>query len=351
MNDKLPKDITLEKIDLQENEIKIFIIDDEVHLAENLCTLLSNSGYRVDIASSGKEAIDKLKTQHYHLLITDLVMPDIDGISVMEFVKEKSPDTLLIVITGYASTESAVNAMRKGAYDYIIKPFEIDYFIFTVERAIEKIKLEMQVKVNYEKVLEYAKQLEEANTKLMELSITDGLTKLYNQTYFHKCLQKEAAMALRYFAPLSCLMLDIDNFKQVNDNFGHQFGDKVLKELADIIRESIRETDIASRYGGDEFFILLPQTDLKGTKILSERLRMKINNRVFRDGVHSTHLTVSIGISIFSPSMAEDKAKLLTLSDRAMYTQKMSGKNRIVIYEDQAENNQIDFERKRKKGP
>ena len=350
MHEQTPKDINLDETTIAPEDIRILIIDDEVHLAENLRTLLLQGGYSVDIATSGSTAIAKLKEQHCHLVITDMVMPEFDGNTVMEFVKKHTPESLLIVITGYASTESAVSAMRKGAYDYIIKPFDFDYLMFTVERAVEKIKLETQVKINYQKVLEYAKQLEEANLKLMELSITDGLTKLYNQTYFHKCLQKEAAMALRYYAPLSCLMLDIDNFKQVNDSFGHPFGDKVLRELADIIRESIRETDIASRYGGDEFFILLPQTDINGTQTLAERLRQKICNRVFRDVDRSANLTVSIGISAFSPAMAEDKSRLLTLTDRAMYNAKVSGKNRIAVcLEDEGIDEPIDINMKRKR--
>ena len=353
MHEQDPKEIILDETTLKANEIRILIIDDEVHLAENLRTLLLQGGYSVDIATTGSEAISKLNDQHCHIVITDMVMPEFDGNSVMEFVKKHAPETLLIVITGYASTESAVSAMRKGAYDYIIKPFDFDYLMFTVERAVDKIKLETQVKINYQKVLEYAKQLEEANLKLMELSITDGLTKLYNQTYFHKCLQKEAAMALRYYAPLSCVMLDIDNFKQVNDNFGHPFGDRVLRELADIIRESVRETDVASRYGGDEFFILLPQTDISGTHILAERLRQKICTRKFRDADRSTNLTVSIGISAFSASMAEDKSRLLTLTDRAMYNAKMSGKNRIAMCLDESELDEpveLDIKQKRTRG-
>jgi len=349
MDDETLEEVKLEEVLLEKSEINIFLVDDEVHLAENIQTLLKNAGYSVDMVTCGEDAVARLKQTSYHLVITDLVMPDLDGLSVMEFVQNRYPDTVIIVITGYASTESAINAMRKGAYDYIIKPFDIDYLMFTVERAIEKIKLEMQVKANYQKILEYAKRLEKANLKLQELSNTDGLTKLFNQTYFHKCLQKEGAMALRYYSPLSCLMIDIDNFKQVNDNFGHPFGDKVLSELADIIRESIRETDVACRYGGDEFFILLPQTDIVGTETLAERLRKKVFTRVFRDADHSARLTVSIGVSTFSPAMAEDKAKLLTITDNAMYNAKVSGKNRVSIYVDPADpEKNIDLSKNRK---
>ena len=230
--------IRQETVDLKKEDVNILVVDDEVHLAENLQTLLSEGGYQVVTSTSGMDAIKKIQKSHWHLVITDLVMPEIDGNTLMGFVQQNSPETLVIVITGYATIESAVGAMRKGAYDYIIKPFDFDYLMLSVARAVDKLRLEMQVKANYQQVLEYASQLEEANRKLMELSITDGLTKLYNQTYFHKCLQKETAMALRYMSALSCLMLDIDDFKLVNDNFGHQFGDKVLRGVADIIRES-----------------------------------------------------------------------------------------------------------------
>jgi len=157
---------------------KILVIDDEKRMCDSIKVLLSNIGYEVDTAENGRTGIERLKSEHYGLVITDLMMPELDGFAVMKYIKENCSNTLIIVITGYASVESAVRAIRSGAYDYILKPFDFEIIKISVERAWDKLKLEQEL----EKTRKLAQVAERAITLNNELnsplSVTSGFAQL-----------------------------------------------------------------------------------------------------------------------------------------------------------------------------
>lgn len=163
------------------------------------------------------------------------------------------------------------------------------------------------------------------------LTITDGLTGLYNRRYFQQALDREFARAKRYSGDLSIAMFDIDHFKQLNDTYGHQFGDKVLVEITRIIKYSLRRTDYITRYGGEEFVVILPETTLERTIIPIERLRKRIEQEDFKYGDTSVRVTVSIGISNITPNVPTEK-DLIKRADIALYTAKENGRNRVELY-------------------
>lgn len=168
---------------------------------------------------------------------------------------------------------------------------------------------------------------------MKELARTDGLTGLYNYRYFHECLEDEIHRAKRYQRTLSLIMLDVDNFKRFNDTYGHPIGDTILKKIATIIKESIRDVDLASRYGGEEFMVMLPETDTVRALPLAERIRREIEKRTLGSlGIKSKESAhVSLGVACF-PWDAQDKDDLIQRADEAMYTAKAQGKNRVVTY-------------------
>lgn len=173
-------------------------------------------------------------------------------------------------------------------------------------------------------------------SKLQELAITDGLTGLYNHKYFHQRLDEELARVKRYFTDLSLILFDIDNFKQLNDNYGHPIGDKLLLQLSKLVKNTLREVDIFARYGGEEFIIILPETNISGAEIMAERIRKTVESNKFiieklPDGEkEEISMTISIGVSSFKEGMKKDE--LIEFADKSLYMAKRGGKNKVISY-------------------
>ena len=222
------------------------------------------------------------------------------------------------MITGYASLESSITALREGAFAYVIKPLAMDEVIATIEQAVEKQQL----------LLATSEQLikeKQGKEYYKLLSITDGLTELCNYRYFRELLAREVAMAKRYAHHVSLLMIDIDNFKEYNDAYGHLDGDKALRNIAKMLKASCRTVDIVARYGGEEFTILMPYTKKEGAVLAAERLRGFIEK-----AQAEPRLTISIGIASY-PLDAEDENQLISAADQALYKAKAK-KNMVCSY-------------------
>lgn len=174
-------------------------------------------------------------------------------------------------------------------------------------------------------------ELTRLNQILHESSIRDGLTGLYNHRYFFQILNRDFNLARRNDNNYACLLLDLDYFKKINDDYGHPFGDKVLKEVAAVMQERVRETDLVARYGGEEFAVLLPDTALSGATLLAEDIRTKIAERIFHHGADLVRVTVSIGVGSLREHGPETAHDLLTLTDKALYQAKTVGRNSVVV--------------------
>lgn len=289
-------------------KIKILVVDDESIIRNLLTDVLTDAGYEVKAVSTGEEALIEIRENSYSIVITDLRMPGLSGIEVIKKVKQINADICIILITAYPSIESAIEAMREGAYDYITKPFNIEEIKLVLRRATERCYL-----------------LKEAGQKefYRQLSILDGLTGVYNYRYFHEVLPREIERAKRYEQSFCLLMIDIDDFKKYNDTQGHLAGDKLLRDLAELLVTAIRKADIIFRYGGEEFVVLLPQIAKKGGVEVARRLLNLIKEKL--------PTTVSIGIASY-PEDATSKNELIDKADSAMYQAKRLGKNRICLF-------------------
>ena len=297
---------------------RILIVDDDPVTRDTIRDLLDGGGYRVETADSGLQALKLLEDSRFDLVISDLVMPGMDGISMTRKVKETGTDIPIIVITGFATIEHAVESMKAGAYDFITKPFNTDQIRLTVEKALEKKKLQ---------------ELASEREFYKRLSNSDELTTLANYRYFNDTLQKEIDRSFRYNRPLSLIMLDIDDFKNCNDTYGHLVGDAVLKKIAMLIKKNTRGSDFEARYGGEEFAVILPETDEEEARIVAERIRQSIDSYEFTsdDGKPMGHLSVTIGLASI-PKNATNKKDLVRTADLALYSGKASGKNCVIVY-------------------
>ena len=302
---------------MQAEPARILVVDNEKEILNLLHTLLTREGYQVEVAESGYRALDLVKSSHFDIILTDIVMPGMDGIQLMREVNKVDKKVDIIVMTGYASVETAVETMKLGAEDYVTKPFNLDHILIVLAKSLEKQKL---------------RRLAREREYYLELSRKDGLTDLYNQRYFRQVLENEIARAQRYGHPLSLLFLDVDFFKQYNDTMGHPLGDLALKKLAWILKNSTRHCDFIVRCGGEEFAILLMETDKNGARTVAERILRTIATTAF-DGTEALpegKLTVSIGVSAF-PDDARTSRELLRSADDALYAAKKGGRNRVRV--------------------
>ena len=299
------------------NKPNILVVDDEEILRSMLFDLLNDEGYEVEVAAGGLEGISKINTKHYDLIMTDILMPEVTGMEVLAKAKEIYPDSDVIVMTGYASVETAVQSMRLGAADYITKPFNIDQIRIIISRTLG---------------IKALKRKAEEGDFYKKLSRIDGLTEVYNHRTFHQLLESEVSRAKRYNRSLSFMMLDIDNFKVFNDSNGHPMGDIALKQLAWIFIKSCRDCDFIARYGGDEFAIIFPETDKSEASFIGKRLRRIVEESRFdkEEVLPGGTLTISIGLASF-PEDAEDKNTLIANADKALYEAKSGGRNKLVI--------------------
>jgi diguanylate cyclase (GGDEF)-like protein len=308
---------------MPEEKTRVLVADDEESIRGSLSMLLEEEGYDVTAVPSAEEALERFVRDPFPLVITDIRMGGMNGIDLLKEVRKLRPETEVIIITSYASLETAVLALRSGAYDYLIKPFEeLDLVVAAVARALEKSRLVREKMALVDALAWKNDELQRVNRILAELANRDGLTGLNNHRYFHEALARELFLAVRHNRVFSLLFADVDNFKQYNDTLGHQAGDTVLKMIADIFRESTRGTDIVARYGGDEFVMLLPETDREQSEILADRIRGRVAGHPFPH----RQITISIGISTF-PVDGEVPGDLVRMADRALYRAKEEGRN------------------------
>lgn len=310
---------------------RILVVDDEESIRTVLTEVLTDDGFSVTQAANGMEALSVLKEVPHPLVITDIKMPGMTGIELLKKIRQAIPGTEVIIITSFASLETAITALRYGAYDYLFKPFEdIKLISAAATRAIEKVRLTRQNQGLLKELEHKNIQLKKANKTLKWLARRDGLTGLYNHRYFQKILHAELIRAVRYKQYFSLAFLDLDHFKQYNDTHGHQKGDQLLRILAKVLGSCLRESDFLARYGGEEFTIILPSTSKREVLAVAEKIRGRVERYPFtgRETQPKGSVTLSLGISTF-PEDGTDQASLMEHADQALYKAKNSGRNRV----------------------
>lgn len=309
----------------------ILVVDDEESVRMVLAQVLQEDGYSVTEAASAEQALELMNKETFCLVITDIVMPGMTGIELLKKIKQLYPETQVIIMTSYASLDTAITALRYGAYDYFFKPFkDIELVSATTARAIEKVRLVKENQRLIEELNTKNQKLSKINSVLKNLACRDGLTGIFNHRYFQDSLEAELNRAGRHAGNFSLVFLDVDHFKQYNDKNGHQQGDKVLRKLAQILAKSIRKPDILARYGGEEFVIILPETPKASARIYGEKVRRGVEKYPFpgKETQPGGNLTISIGISTF-PEDGRDRYSLIEYADQALYQAKKGGRNRV----------------------
>jgi diguanylate cyclase (GGDEF)-like protein len=248
-----------------------------------------------------------------------------DGNEVSRWLKldQNTRSIPIIMLTVKDAVADKVAGLEAGADDYLPKPF-------SESELNARIYVHLRTKTLQDELKQKNRQLEEMLTKVESLAIIDSLTGLFNRRRFETVFTSEVKRALRYETPLSCMMIDIDNFKKVNDERGHQDGDIVLREIAHRIQACIREVDTAARWGGDEFIVLSPNTSKENAKLVAARILKAVSQHSFT-GFEGKKISVSIGIASLPDPSIDSQDKLLSRADLALYEAKKKGRNRVEI--------------------
>ena len=289
----------------------ILIVDDDIKNLDLFGSYIDSFGFNYDTAEDGQAAVKKLESGHFTIVLTDIVMPNMDGIHLLKYIREHHPKIGVIVITGFAESFTYTNMIKAGASDFITKPFCADELEAKLNRLVRELNLVRQLELH---------------------AIHDALTDLYNRRYFDSRILDEVQRAERQGYKIFLQMVDVDNLKGYNDEAGHQEGDKLLQTVGRILLQSIRKgVDWAFRYGGDEFGIIFIQAELQHIVMIAERIQKEYRRKNF------TNTGVSIGIARFvrhtGSSWQEDIADLVARADKALYSAKNQGKNRVVTDE------------------
>ena len=294
------------------SQLSVLIIEDHPDQRDLLAIVLQREGYRVVTAANGLEALEKLAQHEVHIALSDIMMPKMDGFELINKIRSNSAlrHIYIILITARIQEGDRVRGLDLGADDYITKPFSFS-------ELLARVRVGSRV-VQYQQHLEYQTQI-------------DSLTGLFNRRALEKKIGDEFERSKRYGHPLSVVILDIDNFKKINDTYGHHGGDAALVKISEILRERSRSSDFPSRLGGEEFVLVLPETDQDSAIQVARKFHEEIRSCSFGTVDKPFLLTVSMGLTSTTKKEYSDWRQMVADADCALYQAKNAGKDRIEI--------------------
>jgi two-component system, cell cycle response regulator len=297
---------------------RILVIDDRRASHERIAKVLA-AEHKVDVEVDPHEALFRAAEGDYDLLIISLGLENFDGLRLCSQVRslERTRNVPILVVVEAEDNVRLLRGLEIGINDYLVRPIDKNELLARVRTQIRKRR--------------YGARLRDNVQLSLEMAVTDSLTGLYNRRYMESHVSSLVEQALARGKPLALLVIDIDYFKAVNDVHGHAGGDDVLREFATRLKKSIRGIDLACRYGGEEFVIVMPETDMAVAAIVAERIRRRIASEPFviRDGATALDVTISIGIAALS-GVEDNAALILKRADQALYRAKRDGRNRVV---------------------
>jgi two-component system, cell cycle response regulator len=303
---------------------KILLVEDDKLQARTTKEYLEKAGHEIVWVENGISAIKAAKTSSFDLIVLDLVLPDLDGNEVCRWLKntKDTRDIPIIILSAKGTTQEKVVGLEAGADDYLQKPYD-------PSELKARIYACLRTKVLQDELRKKNRQLEEVLLQMETLAMTDQLTGLFNRRYFSSVIEKEFSRTLRYSHPTSCLMIDIDHFKKVNDEYGHNVGDQVLIGISQIMASCLRKSDTVARWGGEEFIILLPETPKENALQIASRILTSVSTAQFSSVPRQ--ITISIGLAGMPDPGTDSSEKFIAAADRALYEAKNKGRNRIEV--------------------
>ena len=311
--------------------LRVLLVEDNDAARQAMADLLNNFFDNITTAEDGVVGLKKFKSNDFDLIVTDINMPNINGLEMIKEIRKQNATIPIIILTAFQEPKYLLESIKYSIDAYIVKPINLEELQKTINKISETLHSFKKNK-DYEKHLETLVSLK--TQELQELSNRDPMTNLYNRRYFNDIANTLVKLAKRHDEDLAVLMIDIDRFKVINDNYGHLTGDEVLKTTANLLLNATRESDITIRFGGEEFVVLLPDTNLKGTIAIAQKIRTSIEKQEIQTKKGDIiKYTLSIGIAQYVSSSDKDIDDIIHRSDEALYEAKRSGRNKVVVYE------------------
>jgi two-component system cell cycle response regulator len=298
---------------------KILIIDDSKAIRQLILKTLNRTDLFDECfeAVNGFDGFNVLLNEKIDIVLCDVEMPGMDGFKFLGMVnsQQEMQNIPVLLLTGHEDMATKIRGLEQGASDYVTKPF-------SPEELLARVKIHLKIKMLQD-------HLKESNQLLRKLSQTDPLTELHNRRHMMTTMEVEFDRSQRAGSPVAFLMIDLDHFKRVNDTYGHQQGDIVLKKTSKEIQRQLRQYDSAARFGGEEFALLFPETSRDEALLVAERLRQSIASMQFTDSLAELKITASLGVAAMPHNNIHSIEDLIRLADDALYVAKSNGRNRV----------------------
>jgi diguanylate cyclase (GGDEF)-like protein len=307
-----------------ESPSSVLIVDDNSKNLQVLADILGNEHYKVALARDGGKALKFVRKRRPDLILLDIMMPQLDGFEVCKLLKAdaETRDIPVIFISALTETEDKLKGFRAGGVDYVAKPFQ-------KEEVLARVKTHLELKRSQEALKTAYFKLRKAYEELEIAARTDSLTRLSNRRDMMDKIKYEKKKTDRNGKPFALILADIDDFKAFNDRYGHDCGDSVLVTVSDVLRGRVRKQDTAARWGGEEFLLLLPETEGDGARTLAASIQTALaeSEMVYDD--QSLRVTLTLGISLCGQGADIDHC--IKAADEALYDGKRAGKDRIIV--------------------
>jgi two-component system, cell cycle response regulator len=305
---------------VDDSGLTILVVDDSPVYRKLVEQSLSNAHRQILFAKNGREALKDFGDKHPEVVITDWSMPDVSGLELCQRIRRdfRQHYAYIILVTSNSNKAQVIEGLSAGADDYLTKPFDPGELLARVGVG--------------RRIIQLHREIEAKNRQLEQLALTDPLTGLANRRAIDLWVDSQLSSAARHDFPLWVVMADVDHFKRVNDTYGHEAGDRVLKNFAAILKANTRRSNICGRLGGEEFVVILTHTNQEQTKIAVERIRKRFAMEKFRFGDATETVTASFGVAGFSGNHAPGFDVLLARADAALYTAKNKNRNRMEFH-------------------
>jgi len=326
----------------------ILYVEDDMDIAQEVAEFLQQRSSKLYVAKDGAEGLEFYKKYKPDLIITDIQMPRMNGLEMIEKIRQEDSEIPIIITSAYNDTNFLLESINMGVDGYLLKPLDFSVMLQRINKLIEPLEMREKIHKLNEKLIsinasleasiakavqEHTDFLTKLNEDIKKRAFYDSLTQLPNRAFIYEILEKELKKAKRSHTIFALFFIDMDNFKDINDTYGHLIGDKVLIEFAKRLKASVRETDYIGRLGGDEFILVVSDVQKKsGLDILIKKIRDHVNQKFIIDDF-VLDITCSIGISCY-PEDADEMSKLIENADIAMYAVKRKSKDGVAFYSD-----------------